>query len=202
MEDRTILNQLDDNLWTTKGVRFTAHSRLMKKSRISNITIGILTCYLIVLGLMSVYNIIEPNKVDSNYLAFGSTAISILVLLFSQIEVANDYKVRAIQHHTCALKIADLHREIKTFGAPGFSSCISVYSFYEPIYKEYSRILETFENHKTSDYKKFMSFHSNYFKISCRKKIWYIVAYYLEIYWFYTLLIIVPLYGFYWLLQN
>lgn len=199
MEQKNYLKQLDDNLWITKGARFAAHSRLMMKARISNITVGILTCYLIVLGLLSVYNILEPNKVDPNFLAFGSTAISILVLLFSQIEVANDYKVRAIQHHNCALKIGELHRRIGTFETSGFPSYISEFAFCEPINKEYANILAHFDNHKTSDFNKFRSFHPKHFELNCFQNYYYRAVYYIDIYWFYSLLIIFPLVGF-WLL--
>ncbi|SFT15772.1 SLATT domain-containing protein [Sphingobacterium wenxiniae] len=200
MEQKSYLKKLDDDLWITKGARFAAHSRLMMKARISNITVGILTCYLIALGLLSVYNILEPHKVDANFLAFGSTAISILVLLFSQIEVANDYKVRAIQHHTCALKIAELHRKVKTFGMSGFPLEISEYDYVEKITKEYGELLANFDNHKTSDYNKFCSLHSKYFGLNYWQTTRFRSVYYIDIYWFYSVLIIAPLIGFCWLL--
>lgn len=202
MGQKTYLKRLDDNLWTTKGARFAAHSRLMMKARISNITVGILTCYLIALGLLSVYNILEPNKVDPNFLAFGSTVISILVLLFSQIEVANDYKVRAIQYHTSALKIAELHRKIKTFDTSGFPLGISEYDFGEKISKEYNELLDHFDNHRTLDYNKLRSLHPKDFEINCLEAVYYRSIYYIDIYWFYSLLIIAPLFGFCWLISN
>lgn len=202
MDSKNYREQIDNNLWITKGSRFAAHSRLMMKARISNITIGVLTCYLIVFGLLSVYNILEPNKVDPNYLAFGSTAISILVLLFSQIEVANDYKVRAIQHHACALKIAELHRKIKTFAIPGFPSDLSEFEFCENITKEYNLLLENYENHKTSDYNRFRSLCAKDFNLSFFEEYYFKSIYYFDIYWFYGLLIIIPLLVFFQLITT
>ncbi len=198
---KTFREQLNDNLWTTKGARFTAHSRLMKKSRISNITVGILSSYLIILGLLSVYNIIESEKINESALAFGSTAISILVLLFSQIEVANDFKVRALQHHTCALKISELHRRIQTFGIDGFPKDISEYDFCEDISNNYNKILECFDNHKTSDYNKFSTLHPVFFGLGKLKILYYNLLFYIDIYWLYSLLIVLPLIGFYWLVK-
>ncbi len=201
MFQKNYRSQLDNNLWITKGSRFAAHSRLMMKARISNITIGILTCYLIILGLLSVYNILKPNEVDPNMLAFGSTTISILVLLFSQIEVANDYKVRALQHHTCALKIGELHRKIKIFETSGFPDSKSEFDYCEEITKEYNDLLENFDNHKTLDYNKLRSLYPNDFELTSVQKVYYSSIYYIDIYWFYAFLIIAPIFGFYLLLS-
>lgn len=197
VKERRYLQKLDDDLWTTKGARFTAHTRLMMKARISNITVGVLTCYLIILSLLSVYNIFESEKLDPNLLAFGSTVISILVLLFSQIEVANDYKVRAIQHHTCALEIAELNRKVKIYIKKTNLTTTNEYNFNEKITKKYNAILRNFDNHKTLDYNKFRSLHAKHFELNCFKVNCYKSIYYIYIYWFYVLLIITPLIGFY-----
>jgi len=189
---------LSNNLWTTKGSRFTAHSRLMAKHRISNITVGILSCYLIILGLLSVYNLIDTKQIDSNLLAFGSTSISVLVLFFSQIESANDYKIRALQHHACSLKIDKLYRTIKNFKSNPTEEEVLI--FCKKMNGKYHKILKNFDNHKTIDYNKFKSSYRSDFKVSKSNAIVYKIIYYIDIYWLYSLLIITPLIGFFWIL--
>jgi len=196
MENKKYIDKLDNNLWETKGIRFTAHSRLMTKGRLSNITNGILSSYLIIFGLLSVYNLVDENTIDSNIVAFGITSISILVLLFNQIEIAHDYRVRGLSFHTCALEISVLLRELKVFkesinGSPNKSELEP--AFCERVNREYAQILAKYENHKTLDYNKFKLQDLKYFKVCSLQAIKYWLVYYLDIYWLYLSLIISPI---------
>lgn len=197
MAEKRYIDKLDDDLWTTKGARFTAHSRLITKAQISNVTNGILSFYLIVFGLMSVYNLIDEKTIDPNLVAFGITAISILVLLFGQIEVANDYKVRGISFHNCALEISKLLREVKAFketvDVRQQEDHPSDVEFCNAINEKYNLILEKYDNHKTLDYNKFKLQNSDYFKLRCGQKFRYWMVYYLDIYWLYAILICSPI---------
>jgi len=204
MEEQKYLDKIDDDLWTTKGARFVAHSRLLRKSQISNITISILSSYLIIIGLTSVFDVNE-NRIDANLISFFATSISVLVLVFSQIEYANDYKVRANHLHTCALEISDLLRKVKNFKGsidlqnPRVAS--SILEFCEAINSEYSLILKKYENHKTLDYNKLKLQHKKDFGVNWFDSCRYWLIYNFDIYFLYLLFIFSPLIAAYLILN-
>src|SRR5258706_12009614 len=86
--NKTFLEELGHRLWNTKGIRFAASERLLTKNDLSNKAIGFLSAYLIIFGLLSVYQIAGSKILDANVIAFSSTTLSILLLVFTQMEAA------------------------------------------------------------------------------------------------------------------
>lgn len=107
--DKDFLEELKHKIWATKSTRFSANNRLKIINKYSILSISFLSAYLIIFGLASVYNIYNPTSFNSNVLAFTITALSVLVLVFSLIENAQNYSVRAKNFHDCALDLADLY---------------------------------------------------------------------------------------------
>ncbi len=100
--NKTLLEELNYKIWSTRGARFNASKRLLAKDNLSNRAIAFLTAYLIIFGLLSVYQISNRQLFNEKIIAFGSTTVSILLLTFSQMDAAQDYKMRAHMYHDCA----------------------------------------------------------------------------------------------------
>src|ERR1700744_5344546 len=113
--NKTLLEELNYKIWSTRGARFNASKRLLVKDNLSNRAIAFLTAYLIIFGLLSVYQISNKGLFSEKVIAFGSTAISILLLTFSQMEAAQDYKMRAHKYHECGLKISKQYLSLRSF---------------------------------------------------------------------------------------
>ncbi len=163
--EKTFLEELSYKLWITKGSRFIANKRLLTQANLSNISIALLSSYLIIAGLITVYQLNFTKLIDSNLLAFGSTALSILVLVFSQIESAGDYKLKAIKFHDCALELGRLYNEVrryKTLNENATSDEIN--AFCREIDAKYQQILKEHDNHSPADYDRFMIENKEYFK--------------------------------------
>ena len=105
--------ELYHKLWTTKGARFYAHKRLLRKSRLSNQTIGYLTAYVIIINLLGLFNFSEKFVLSSQFIGFATTALSILILVFSQIEASFEYNLKADKYHNCAKAIGKLYLELR-----------------------------------------------------------------------------------------
>lgn len=66
--NKTFLEELNYKIWTTKGCRFNASSRLLKTAKLSNLAINMISVYLTITGLLTVYNL-NSNIIDNNLLS-------------------------------------------------------------------------------------------------------------------------------------
>ncbi len=163
--DKDFLEELKHKLWSTKGIRFYASDRLKKTSKISNICTSVLSVYLIVFGLLSVYNIYNPSEQYQNLFAFSMTAISIILLIFSVFENSQNYLVKAEKFHDCSLDIADLYNELQNFKTyDKKSSDKEKLEYCNQIQSRYQNILRRYENHDQLDRQKFLADNMDYYK--------------------------------------
>lgn len=149
---KTFVEELNYKLWITKSARFVAADRCKRLHLLSMKTIGYLTAYIILVSLIQVYQFEILSKIPENYFAFTITALSILILIFSQFENAYNFQALSIQYHNCAKEISALynqHRIIKTFNNHSEKE-----HEFEKISKEYDVVLSKFENHEKLDMEK------------------------------------------------
>lgn len=163
--DKDFLEELKHKLWSTKGIRFYASDRLKKISKISNIFTSVLSVYLIIFGLLSVYNIYNPSEQHQNLFAFSMTAISIILLIFSVFENSQNYLVKAEKFHDCSLDIADLYNELQNFKTYDTkSSDKDKLEYCNDIQSRYQNVLRRYENHDQLDRQKFRADNMDYYK--------------------------------------
>ncbi|GAB2612123.1 hypothetical protein GCM10026987_07210 [Belliella aquatica] len=113
--DKTYLEELNYKIWSTKGARFHASQRLLKISQLSNLCTSLFSVYLIALGLLSVYNVYNSTFISTNTLAYSTTCLSILLLVFTQTENSKDYNKKANEFHKCALELSKLYNSLRIF---------------------------------------------------------------------------------------
>ncbi|PIF46777.1 hypothetical protein CLU96_3817 [Chryseobacterium sp. 52] len=161
--EKSFLEELNYKIWSTKGARFEADKRLTIVSKMSNISLSILSAYLIIAGLISVYNINSDLKFDLiNYVV---TALSIILLVLSQSENSQNYNLRAKDFHNCSLELSQIYNQLRTFKT--LSDDASDYekkNFTIKLSNEYQTILSKYENHLSIDYDNFKINHREYFK--------------------------------------
>ena len=191
--DKDFLEELKHKIWSTKGTRFTANNRLKTIAKYSTLSISFLSGYLIIFGLVSVYNLYNQNAINPNAIAFTITALSILVLIFSLIENSQNYPVKAKNFHDCALDLADLYNELQNFKSyEKEASNKAKLEFCEKLQKEYQNILRRYDNHAPIDNKKFKLNHPDYYKIKWYEWIIVPVLYFANTRLIYLLMMIVP----------
>ncbi|MBL6449647.1 SLATT domain-containing protein [Fulvivirga sp. 29W222] len=99
-----------------------------------------------------------------------STALSILILIYSQFESAKNYSIRSEKFHQCSLEVGELYNElrmVKTFeNVPGPQSRI------EDISCRYDTILKKYENHHPIDFQFFKTTKRVYFELSRISVMW------------------------------
>lgn len=161
--EKSFLEELNYKIWSTKGVRFEADKRLKTISKMSNISLSILSAYLIIASLISVYNINSTHSF--NLINYIVTALSIILLVLSQYENSQDYKLRAKDFHNCGLELSILYNKLRTFKT--LNENASEYenrNFTTKLSEEYQVILSKYENHISIDYSNFMINNRGYFK--------------------------------------
>lgn len=191
--DKTFLEELNYTIWTTKGSRFNANKRLLVISKLSNISNSILSVYLIAIGLLSVYNIYNNQSSNENLIAYSITCLSIILLVFGQIENAKDYGAKAKEYHNCGLELSKIYNELRIFKTLNSNNSMDeIKMFTLKISDDYQRILERHENHEPIDNDLFKSKSAKYFELKKWDVFKIKVDYYFKTSFFYHLLILSP----------
>ncbi|WBL43553.1 SLATT domain-containing protein [Algoriphagus halophytocola] len=191
--DKTFLEELNYKIWSTKGARFKANERLIHIAQLSNICTSMLSIYLIAVGLLSVYNLNSALEYDYNLLAYSSTCLSILVLVFGQIENAKDFKLKANQFHNCGLELSHIYNELRIFKTLTLEPNLKDKGdFSRKISDEYQKILERYENHDSIDHQRFIAAKPKYHELNWFDVFFINISYYFKTSFIYHLMIIIP----------
>ncbi|MDH7911138.1 SLATT domain-containing protein [Winogradskyella sp. SYSU M77433] len=168
--EKSFLEELNYKIWSTKAARFHADKRLKIKAKLSNISLAFLSAYLIIASLISVYNINTGNNEDIiNYII---TALSILVLVVSQFENAQDYKLNAKIFHDCGLELSVLYNDLRVFKTlKKKPSEYEQYTFGKNLSEKYQNVLRNYQNHSPIDYDMFQISNIDYFEKIAPKKV-------------------------------
>ena len=191
------LEELNYKMWSTKGARFNCDKRLRIKGAASNVSLAIISAYLIIASLITVFNL--EFGISQEVLNFTITGLSILVLVFSQFENAQKYDLIAKTHHDSGLKISELYNELRIFKTlEKKPKKGKVLSFAKDIVKRYENVLSTSGNHSRLDYNRFLMANIAWMKNNEPDKIKHLnkdkiaFLYYWNVYGWYFLLIILP----------
>ncbi|MBC8753977.1 SLATT domain-containing protein [Kordia sp. YSTF-M3] len=191
--DKTFLEELNYKVWSTKGSRFNANKRLLKIADLSNLCLSMLSVYLIAIGLLSVYNIYSPETINESLIAYSITCLSILLLVFGQIENAKDFSTKAKQYHNCGLEISSLYNDLRIFKTLNNKPKLNEKrKFAEKISNKYERILERHENHQPIDHNMFKASKAEYHELDKFDVFKIKIDYYIKTGLVYHTLIILP----------
>jgi hypothetical protein len=192
--DKTFLEELNYKVWSTKGSRFNASTRLTKIARWSNFSLTMLSVYLASVGLLSVYNInVSSNKLDENLIAYSITCLSILTLVLAQIENSKDYTMKAKEFHNCGLELSKIYNDLRIYKTlTENQSLIDKEKFAKKISDEYQRILEKHDNHQQIDNDKFKTTKAKYHEMNFWNVSVIKIRYYFRTIFIYHLLIFLP----------
>ena len=194
---KSFLEELNYKMWSTKGSRFNSDKRLRTKGNASNVSLAIISAYLIIASLIVVFNI--ANGVNQEVINFTITGLSILVLVFTQYENAQKYDLVAKMHHDSGLKISELYNELRIFKTLRKDpSDYEILNFARDIVGRYENVLSTSGNHSRLDYDRFLMTNIEYMERTNPDKVKHLnkniirIQYYWNVYGWHFLLIILP----------
>ncbi len=192
--DKDFLEELKHKLWSTRGSRLRASERLKTKEKYSVLSLSFLTAYLIIFGLLSVYNLFNDNIISENLIPFSITSVSIFLLVFSLFENSKNYSIRSFQFHNCSLEISRLYNELQTFKTYDKSASVEeLKEFTMQLQDKYQTVLEKYENHLQIDNKIFKLDHRDYYtEINWYQALNYRFRDFIETYFWYFTAIITP----------
>jgi hypothetical protein len=191
--DKTFLEELNYKIWTTKGSRFNANKRLLLIYKCSTLANSMLSVYLIAIGLLSVYKMYNDRFIEENILPYTITCLSILLLIFSQIENSKNYQLKAKEFHSCGIELSKLYNKLRTFKTFNLGATEKEKElFAQDISEQYEGILEKYENHDPIDYALFKTTNPEYFELGRLNVLEIKLNYYLKSQFLYHLMIIAP----------
>ena len=169
-------------LWQTKGIRFIAAKRYDRIDRYSNITVHIITAYLLCINLL----VLLPNRptiLSNENISFFSICSSIILLVISLHVSSRKYSEISHKFHSCAREINILYDKVCSWKnnveSPNKGDI-------EKLIEEYNLILKNYDiNHSKLDFSIFKlenynEFFKSYPYISASKiYIYNFIAYYL-----------------------
>jgi hypothetical protein len=192
--EKSFLEELNYKIWSTKGARFKADKRLKSKAKLSTISLAIISAYLIIASLISVYNLGNGN--NENIMSYVITALSILLLVVSQFENSQEYKLNARIFHDCGLELSELYNELRIFKTLKENPThYETNRFIENLSERYQTVLKNYQNHAPIDYDMFQISNLDYFDKISNSKIKKVQRRYnWEIYgWYSIMIVIIPI---------
>jgi hypothetical protein len=152
-----------------------------------------LSAYLIIIGIVNLYSInLLGIKILDNQVGFISTAFSVLILLFSQLESSENFALKSERYHNCSLDIAELYNRAR-FTKNFTTDLPTKQSELLQLSAEYDIILKKYDNHLPIDYLKFQLTKPEYFELNFLTIKWIWLKYYTKVYLVYHILIFGPL---------
>ena len=187
IDSESLYSSLDKAMWITKHSRYIASDRLRKKHLLSVYTISILSVYVIVLSLLVRYGFVPRN---SNFYELISVISAIFILVLSLAESSKNYNVASERLFSSGNEIRDLLDELKKYKNDSEYDVSAI----EKLSKKYSHVLkECGENHETVDYHLFKAQRvSDFNDMNMYYSLIYRGKFYLNIYWFYFVLMFLP----------
>lgn len=150
----------------TKGARFKASERCEELDRRSARLVGWLSAYLIIFSVLPLCNI--PNlTLPANFSVFISISLSIMILVFSQLEYAMNHSTKAKEFHDCALEISKLYNDLRFLKTTNEDKADEeLIHKMKTISDKYEVILQKYGNHLPIDYSRFKTDKPEYFNLS------------------------------------
>lgn len=162
--------ELNYKLWITKGARFNAAKRCEEKEHAATWTNALLSCYLIIIGLIPFVPHPAFKAVSPDIIGFGTAGVSILLLAYGLIVAMRGYAVHAINYHACALEIGVLYNALRR--AKEFKNEEDKVKEITRISLEYDKLLSRYPNHHPLDSSLFETSKRAYFKLSRWECFW------------------------------
>ncbi|MEM7620521.1 MAG: SLATT domain-containing protein [Pseudomonadota bacterium] len=102
-----------DRMNLVKRACFNAHSRLRQKHRVSIFTLSLISLFVVAISLYALtYGTLLPIGTKSA-ITFASIISSVFIIIVGLLESQNNYQVRAIELHKCAMEITDIHQKLQ-----------------------------------------------------------------------------------------
>lgn len=138
-------------MWITKGCRFSAHTRLSKKSSLSTISTAVISFYIVAASIVP----FVPSLIkffDTPLLSLISCLASILIIIVSVSENGAEYGKQAIEMFRCGTEISCQYDLLRCRQKTGSLDEESLRGFIE----EYHNIIARYpNNHAMSDMNRF-----------------------------------------------
>lgn len=175
---------MEKNIWITKGARFNASRRLIRKHNASIMTISILSLYNIGIGIVPEHFL--SQFISDDWQSPLAVLLSVFILILSLLEVSHSYELKSDRLHRNAVAISELS-SLEASEAR----------------KKYDELIrECPENHSPVDDKKFRAEHPHEFNLECEVKgykflgvtgWWYMLLSLADTYWLYCCLLFSPI---------
>jgi hypothetical protein len=166
LKDNDFLIELNFKFWVTKGARFKASERCEELDRRSARLVGWLSAYMIMFSVLPLCDL-EKYTLDTNESTFIAISLSIMILVFSQLEYAKNYTSKAKEYHDCALDISKLYDELRYLKStiPEVQKT-DLFEKARKLSVRYEEILQRCDNHIPIDYDMFRKQKPEYFNLS------------------------------------
>jgi hypothetical protein len=163
--------ELNYKLWSTYKSRFNASARHRKKHELSNKAVALLSAYVVIFSLITTMLPQFSEGGTGNVILFISSALSIVILVVSQLESSQNYSVRALTYHQSGLQISELYKELRALktrypdrSGDEFNKAV------ESISERYDDVLRRSENHEDIDFDLFRASKPSYEDHSLSKR--------------------------------
>jgi low affinity Fe/Cu permease len=168
----------------TKGARFEANRRLLKKYRISVWAISILSFYVICISVGLLIFSGDYSYFSGKILTFLSVAMSVFIIILSLLNESDSHQLNAELMHNCARELSELYNGIPVSNQMDVEELKASFKIYQGILSRFHR------NHTDLDKKIYEA--TDPFDEKDKRKFPY-VEYFINVYLFPIFCIVFPM---------
>ena len=110
--DLNFIEALDLKIWRTKGARFNAYRRTLKKQDILTYVTSFSSVHLIIIATLQLSNIVPLSQNQTSWLSLITIALSIIILVYGLIEGGKEYGKKAERYHACGKDLDVLYNQL------------------------------------------------------------------------------------------
>ena len=173
--------KFDKKIWCTIGARFNAYRRLQRRQNASIFSISILSFYLMVEAFVPEGTL--PPEAENWRKAFVVLS-AVFILILSLLEARKSYELKAERLHNNAMEMNRLYDTFKISSSDDEKR--------EKIENYHALITSCPENHEPCDKTLFRASHGHEFGIGHCKAVRIKIANFIQTYWLYASLVLLP----------
>ena len=132
-------------IWRTKGCRFNAYRRLLKKNSVLTFVTSFSSIHLLAIGILQLTTLITLSADQSQLLSFISIILSIIILAYSLIENGKEHGLKSERHHSCGIDLGRIYTQLELLEKNDTVGVSQLANKYDLVTKKYLL------NHETID---------------------------------------------------
>lgn len=112
MATNSFQDKLDTKVWRTKGARFNAYRRVLRRHNILTWVTSFSSVHLLIVSIVQLVPMVNISPQQNTSLSLISITLSLIILVYGLIEGGKQYGLQAERFHACGLDLSRIYDKL------------------------------------------------------------------------------------------